>query len=286
MARYDYDGMRRLAADIRIGIVEELCSAGFGHVGGSASIADVLAALYGGVMNIRPEDPGFPQRDYFVLSKGHSGPGLYAALAAKGYFDRSWLQTLNQGGTRLPSHCDMNRTPGVDMTTGSLGQGISCAVGIALGNRFLGRGSYTYCIVGDGETNEGQVWEAAQSAAHFALDHFVLFVDWNKKQLDGTLEEICEPCDLARKFEAFGFFAQMVKGYDVEAICGAIDAAKAQKGKPSVVVLDTIKGIGISFAEAVDFNHYMVVDEAMAAEATRCIKKRLEMGAFPGGEPR
>ena len=151
----DYEAMRRLAADIRIGIVKELLQAGFGHVGGAASIADVLGVLYGGVMRVRPEDPKWEHRDYLVVSKGHAGPALYAALAQRGYFDKDWLLTLNKPRTHLPSHCDMRRTPGVDMTTGSLGQGISCAVGIALGNRLQNRDNYTYCIIGDGEANEG-----------------------------------------------------------------------------------------------------------------------------------
>ncbi|MGE5612804.1 MAG: transketolase [Bacillota bacterium] len=279
----DFESMRRLSADIRIETIRALASAGFGHIGGSASIADVLAVLYGGVMNIDPKNPNWENRDWLVLSKGHSGPALYAALALKGYFPVEWLKTLNKGGTLLPSHAD-RRTPGVDMTTGSLGQGISAAVGIALGNRVKGINSYTYCIVGDGELNEGQVWEAAQSANSFNLDHLIVFVDWNKKQLDGRLEEVNNPLDIGKKFESFGFFTQTVKGYDVEEIYWAIQAAKKNKGKPSVIVLDTYKGMGISFAERVEFNHYLVIDEAMAEEGIREIERRYANGTYPGGD--
>ena len=182
----DYEKLKRFSADIRITMLREMQAIGAGHIGGSASIADVLAVLYGGVMQIDPQNPGWEDRDRFVLSKGHCGPALYAALALKGFFPLEWLSTLNGPKTRLPSHADRLKTPGIDMTTGSLGQGISSAVGIALGNRAQGRNSYTYCIIGDGEMEEGQVWEACESAAHFALDKFVLFVDWNKYQLDGT----------------------------------------------------------------------------------------------------
>ncbi|MGN1062179.1 MAG: transketolase, partial [Candidatus Scatosoma sp.] len=185
--------LKRFSADIRIAMIREMQALGSGHVGGSASIADVLAVLYGGVMNVKPEDPEWEERDRLVLSKGHCGPALYAALALKGYFPMEWLKTLNAPETRLPSHADRLKTPGVDMTTGSLGQGISAAVGIALGNRVRGKNGYVYCIIGDGETEEGQVWEACEAAAHFALDKFILFLDWNKYQLDGTVEKIGAP---------------------------------------------------------------------------------------------
>jgi len=276
--------MRRLSADIRIQTVEALCAAGFGHIGGAASIADVLGVLYGGVMNIRPQEPAWPERDWLVLSKGHTGPALYAALALSGYFPLEWLRTVNKPGTRLPSHCDRKRTPGIDMTTGSLGQGISAAVGIAIANRMQGKESYTYCIIGDGETNEGEVWEAAACAAHQRLDHLILFVDWNKKQLDGALEQICDPGDLAQKFAAFGFYAQTVRGYDAPAICGGVIKAKASRDKPAAIILDTLKGLGISFAERADFNHYMAVDRILADEAIAEIERRFAAGTFPWGE--
>ena len=176
MAPDNFEKLRRFSADIRIWTIRTIAHAGYGHIGGAASIADVLAVLYGDVMRIDPKNPGWEERDWFVLSKGHCAPALYATLALKGYFPMEWLKTLNQGGTNLPSHADRRKVPGVDMTTGSLGQGISAAVGIAWANRLQGRDSWSYCIVGDGECNEGQVWEACQAAGHAKLDHFILFV--------------------------------------------------------------------------------------------------------------
>lgn len=280
----DFEAMRRLSADIRIETIKALAEAGFGHIGGSASIADVLAVLYGGVMNIDPQNPKWEDRDWLVLSKGHCGPALYATLALKNYFPMDWLKTVNQPGTRLPSHCDRLKTPGIDMTTGSLGQGMSSAVGIALSNYMRRKDSYTYCILGDGEIQEGQVWEGAQTAAHFELDHFILFIDNNKKQLDGRISEINKPFDVEEKFRAFGFYTQTVKGYDVKAIYDGIERAQATKVKPSVIILDTFKGLGVSFAERVEFNHYLVIDWKMADEAITEIERRLAEGTYPGGD--
>lgn len=278
------EAIRRFSADIRIEMVKAIGEAGFGHIGGSASIADILAVLYGGVMKIDPANPGWEERDYLVLSKGHCAPALYAALALKGYFPKAWLKTVNQNGTRLPSHADCRKVPGVDISTGSLGQGMSSAVGIALGNRYLGHDSYTYCIVGDGECNEGQIWEGAQAARSFGLDHFFVFVDWNKKQLDGRLEEVLEPLDLEEKFRAFGFDAQTVPGFDTEAIYNAIEKAKGVSGVPHAIVLDTIKGIGIDFAEREEFNHYLTFGPEQAASAAAEIERRYENGTYPGGD--
>jgi len=280
----DFEKIKRFSADIRIWTIRAIASAGFGHIGGSASIADVLAVLYGGMMKIDPANPKWEERDWFVLSKGHCAPGLYAALALKGFFPMEWLRTLNKGGTSLPSHADHQRVPGVDMSTGSLGQGISAAVGIALANRLQGRDSWTYCIVGDGETNEGQVWEACEVATHQKLDHFITFVDWNKKQLDGRLEQICEPVDLAGKFAAFGFDVQTVKGYDVQEIWEAIERAKAVPGKPHCIILDTIKGLGVKLAEVEDFNHYLTFDDAKGELSVEEIERRLADGTYPGGD--
>ena len=235
-------------------------------------------------MRIDPARPDWEDRDRLVLSKGHCGPGLYAALALRGFFPMSWLETVNQPGTHLPSHADGQRTPGVDMSTGSLGNGVSSAVGIALGNRIQKRDSWTYCIAGDGETNEGEVWEAAEAAASLKLDHFILLIDWNKKQLDGRLEEICDPMDLEEKFRAFGFDARTVPGYDVRAIWESIEDAKAVPGYPHMTLLDTVKGLGIDFAEAEEFNHYMSFDLEKAEAACREIDRRLAAGTYPGGE--
>lgn len=276
--------LRRFSADIRIATVREIGAAGFGHIGGSASIADVLAVLYGKVMRIDPKNPGWEERDRLVLSKGHCAPALYAVLALKGYFPVEKLKTLNQGGTELPSHADCKKVPGVDMSTGSLGQGMSSAVGIALANQYLGRDADTYCILGDGETNEGQVWEGAEAANHFRLDRFFCFVDWNKKQLGGWLENVIDPVDLQKKFEAFGFDTVTVKGYDVAEIYEAIERAKQVKGKPHAIILDTLKGIGIDFAEAQEFNHYLTFGQEEAETAVQQIEKRLKDGTYPGGD--
>ena len=284
MAEVNIEAVRRLSADIRIETIRALAEAGFGHIGGSASIADVLGVLYGGVMKVDPANPGWEERDWLVLSKGHCGPALYAALALKGFFPMDWLKTVNKAGTRLPSHADRRRTPGVDMTTGSLGQGISAAIGIALGNKLKNLDNYTYCIVGDGEINEGQVWEAAQTANSFKLDRFILFIDWNKKQLDGELDFVSPPLDMGAKFEAFGFQAQTVKGYDAQAIYYAILHAKACTDKPSVILLDTLKGLGVSFAEREAFNHYLVIDEEMAKEGIEEIERRYKANTYPGGD--
>lgn len=275
--------MRRLSADIRIQTIKALANAGYGHIGGAMSVADVLGVLYGGVMNVRPHQPDWEQRDYLVVSKGHSGPAVYAALALRGYFPMEWLDTINQGGTPLPSHCDRRKTPGIDMTTGSLGQGFSAAVGIALGNRLKGLDNYTYCIIGDGEMQEGQVWEAAMCAAQNHLDKLILFIDDNKKQLDGFTKDICDIYDICEKFTAFGWEATSVKGYDAEEIAGAVESAKRVRGKPSAIRLDTLKGLGCCFAENV-FNHYMNITQQMADEAIAEIERRYAAGTFPGGD--
>jgi transketolase len=275
--------MQKLSMDIRIQTIKTIAAAGFGHIGGSASLADVLGVLYGGVMNIRPNEPNWEDRDRFILSKGHCGPALYATLALKGYFPLEKLSTLNQPGTMLPSHCDRLKTPGIDMTTGSLGQGISAAAGIALGLRLKNKAGYVYCIIGDGEAQEGQVWEAMETAAHYKLDHLIVFLDWNKKQLDGKVTDICEPGSYEEKFRAFGCYVQTCKGYDTRKIYEAISNAKQQYGKPSMIILDTIKGIGVSFAEREAFNHYMVINNDMAAEAIQEIERRWLAGTYPKG---
>lgn len=252
------------AARIRLETFREITTLGFGHIGGAMSIADVLAVLYGDKMNIDPSNPKMEDRDYFSLSKGHAGPALYATLALKGYFPMEMLKTLNQPGTNLPSHCSRVHTPGVDLTTGSLGQGISTAIGAALASRVLGGNNYSYCIVGDGECNEGQIWEGALLASHQKLDHFILFVDANKKQLDGTTEQICSMGDIAGKFAAFGWDAQSVDGHSISEIAEAIDHAKEAVGKPSCIVLNTVKGKGCKPAEEAVANHHLMFPDAEA----------------------
>ena len=237
------------AAEIRLETFQEMATLGFGHIGGAMSIADVLAVLYGGVMKIDPKCPAWEDRDYFSLSKGHAGPAVYAALALKGFFSKEKLKTLNQSGTMLPSHCSRVHTPGIDLTTGSLGQGISTAAGVALASRILGGDNYAYCIIGDGECEEGQIWETILFAAHQKLDHLILFVDDNKLQLDGPVAEICCMGDIGEKFHAFDWHVQTVDGHSVSAIHQAIEAAKDAAGQPSVIILETIKGKGCNLAE-------------------------------------
>lgn len=259
--------LQKFAVSIRKETMRAIGTLGVGHVGGALSICDVLAVLYGGEMNIDPADPHKEDRDWLVCSKGHAGPAVYATLALKGFFPKEELLTLNKPGTNLPSHCDMNRTPGIDMTTGSLGQGTSSAVGIACGNRKKGLDNYTYLIIGDGESQEGQVWEAALFAAQHKLSHLIAFTDYNKCQIDGTISEVCELGDLAGKYEAFGWYAQSVDGHDVEQISEAIHKAKQQGKRPSMIVLNTVKGKGVSLAEGKVGSHNMPVTREQMEQA-------------------
>lgn len=249
--------LQKLALEIRIGIVEEIQARGFGHIGGSLSLADALAVLYGAVMRYDSQNPQWPDRDKLVCSKGHAGPAVYATLAVKGFFPYEDLKTLNQPGTYLPSHCDKNKTPGVDMTTGSLGQGTSAAVGIALGDRLKGRDSRTYLLVGDGESNEGQVWEAAMFTAAKKITNLIWLVDDNKKQLDGYTKDVLPIFDLEAKFAAFGFDARRVDGNDIAQVYDALTAPIGDK--PRAIILDTVKGKGIREVEETMGNHSMTV---------------------------
>ena len=227
--------------------------------------------LYYEQMNIDPENPKKEGRDRFVLSKGHAGPALYSVLADKGYFDVCLLDTLNRPETSLPSHCDMIRTKGIDMTTGALGQGISCAVGLAKGSRIKGDTAKIYCIIGDGESQEGQVWEAAMFASHNKLDNLIVFTDYNKMQIDGTINEIMELDPLDEKWRAFGWNVIVVKdGHDVVEIDNAIVEAKKSVKKPTMIILNTIKGKGVAFVEAAGVgSHNMPVTEAQRLQALK-----------------
>lgn len=245
------------ATKIRIESLKAFGVLGFGHVGGVMSAAELLGVLYGGVMKIDPNNPNWAGRDYYVMSKGHAGPALYAALALKGYFPLKELLTLNTNGTRLPSHCDRNSTPGVDMSTGSLGQGASTGIGIALGNKLQHKPNYTYLLLGDGECDEGQVWEGALFAPQHKLSNLIAFVDYNKQQLDGYTKDILDQCDLRQKFEDFGWYALEVDGHNVEAIAAAIELGKQETSKPKMIILNTIKGKGVYFAEGQKYNHHM-----------------------------
>jgi transketolase len=266
LSKQKAEELKAFATQIRIETIRAIESVGVGHIGGAMSIVEALAVLYGGVMKIDPNNPGWEERDWFVLSKGHSGPALYAALALKGYFPKEELLTLNKPRTRLPSHCDRRKTPGVDMSTGSLGQGMSTALGVAQGLLMDGKPNRVYLIIGDGECNEGQIWEGAMFAAQRKLHNVIAFVDWNKKQLDGYLKDICDIGDIRQKFEDFGWFAQSVDGHDVTEIHAAIEKAQAQTEKPSLIALNTVKGKSCSFSEGVFYNHSMPV----SAEQAQC----------------
>ena len=261
------------ARSIRIKTIQMIGDLGVGHIGGALSIVEVLTALYYGIMDIDPKDPKKEKRDKLVLSKGHAGPALYAILADKGYFPEQWLETLNHGGTNLPSHCDMNRTPGIDMTTGSLGQGLSAAIGLALSNRISGIAKTIYAIIGDGESNEGQAWEAAMAAPHFKLGALTAFTDYNKMQIDGLTADIMDLGDIKSKWESFGWHTQRIDGHNIDEIFKAVEAASKIKEKPSMIILDTIKGKGCSFAEGNLGNHNMVFDSKQAAEAIALLKE-------------
>lgn len=262
--------LKEFAADIRTQVVSMISRVGSGHIGGSLSAADLMACLYGGQMSIDPTSPRWEDRDRIVMSKGHAGPVMYAALALKGFFPMEMLSTLNQPPTNLPSHTDRKRTPGVDMTTGSLGQGASTAAGIALALKLLGKDAYTYLILGDGECQEGQVWEAAAFASAKKLNRLIAFLDYNAKQLDCTIEETMggDPA-FAEKFRAFGWnVIDVEEGNDVEAIWNAVDEAKAYEGeKPTMIVLHTVKGKGWSEAEVQESCHSMSVTAEQAERA-------------------
>lgn len=242
--------LKELCKDIRCDIMSSIGHLGNGHIGGCLSVVELLAVLYFEEMNIDPAAPKMAGRDRLVCSKGHAGPAVYATLANRGFFGKEELLTLNQGGTNLPSHCDMNRTTGVDMTTGSLGQGFSCAVGAALGAKLERDGARVFAIIGDGESQEGQIWEAAMFAAAKKLDNLIGFTDYNKLQIDGSVAEVNDIAPLADKWAAFGWNVIDVKdGNDVQQVSQAVKQAKANlgSGHPTMVILNTVKGCGVSF---------------------------------------
>lgn len=241
--------LQKLAIQVRKGVIEGTGHAKSGHPGGSLSIADIVTYLYFHEMNVDPKNPKWEDRDRFVLSKGHTAPALYAALALKGFFPWEHIATLRQPDSILQGHPSMKYTPGVDMSTGSLGQGISTAVGMALGAKLQGKSFRVYAPLGDGEIEEGQVWEAAMLAGNRKLDNLVAIVDWNNLQIDGALDEVNSPCPIDKKFEAFGWNVITIDGHDFDQIDDAFTAAKACKGKPTCIIAKTIKGKGVSYME-------------------------------------
>jgi len=245
----DLQMLRARANDIRADIISMLGQSGSGHPGGSLSAADIVAALYFGVMRIDPQDPRRADRDRFILSKGHAAPVLYAALAQRGFFPREDLSTLRKLGSRLQGHPDMKKLPGVEMSTGSLGQGLSVANGIALAGKLDGLDYRVYVLMGDGENQEGQIWEAAMAAAHYKLDNVTAFLDHNRLQIDGPIEEVMSPEPLADKWRAFGWDVQVIDGHDMVQILQALEKASAVRGRPQMIVAETVKGKGVSFME-------------------------------------
>ena len=237
------------ACHVRMGIINATHGAKAGHPGGSLSAADMFTYLYFKEMNIDPKNPKHPDRDRFVLSKGHTAPGLYSALANRGFFPVEDLPTLRHIDSYLQGHPNMNTVPGVDMSTGSLGQGISCAVGMALGLKFQGKSPRVYTLLGDGEIQEGQVWEACMAAAHYKLDNFVAIVDNNGLQIDGKVSDVMSPYPIVDKMAAFGFHTIAIDGHDFDQIEAALNEAKTVKGKPTAIVMKTIKGKDVSFME-------------------------------------
>ncbi len=241
--------LAEIARKIRVGIIEGVYHAGCGHPGGSLGIADLMACLYFEEMKIDPSQPKMEGRDRFVLSKGHTAPALYATLANRGFFPVEELNTLRHTGSRLQGHPDMKHIPGVDMSTGSLGQGISAACGMALAAKISGAAYRTYAVLGDGESEEGQVWEAAMFAAHYKLDNLCAVLDWNGLQIDGPITEVMNPTPHDEKFRAFGWHVISIDGNDFDAIEAAFREARTVKGKPTVIIARTVKGKGVSYME-------------------------------------
>ena len=238
-----------ISKKIRKDVVEMLTESASGHPGGSLSAADIVTTLFFNELNIDPSNPKDENRDRFVLSKGHAAPVLYSALARRGFFDPKELLTLRKTGSRLQGHPNMNDLPGIDMSTGSLGQGISAAVGMALAGKTDNKSYRVYALLGDGELEEGQVWEASMCAAHYKLDNLTAFVDFNGLQIDGEITKVMNPSPIDKKFEAFGWNVLIIDGHNYDEILDAIEKAKNHKGQPTVIICNTIKGKGVSFME-------------------------------------
>ena len=241
--------LQKTAVSVRKGIIEAVHSAKAGHPGGSLSATDIFTYLYFEEMHIDPKEPKNPDRDRFVLSKGHTAPGLYATLANRGYFPVEDLKTLRKLGSYLQGHPDMKHIPGVDMSSGSLGQGLSCAVGMALGAKLKKKDYRVYALCGDGEIEEGQIWEAAMFAGHRKLDNLVVIIDNNNLQIDGSIDEVCSPYPIDKKFEAFNFHVINVNGNDFDDLDRAFKEARNTKNMPTAIIAHTLKGKGVSFME-------------------------------------
>jgi transketolase len=260
------DRADELAKEFRFVITDMICRSGSGHIGGALSLVETIISLYWRIMKVNPKEPRWDGRDRLILSKGHAGPVLYTALAYRGYFPMQWLATLNQDGTRLPSHVDQIRTPGIDITAGSLGQGLSCALGVALAGKMDRKNHNVFCIVGDGESDEGQIWEAAMFAGHKKVDNLVAVTDYNKMQIDGTTDEIVTLEPIADKWRAFNWEVFEMDGHDWDEINNKINQAIAVKGKPSMIIAHTIKGKGNAAVEGQVGSHNIKIGDKTAYE--------------------
>ena len=265
-ATFNKEEYDRLAAEYRYVITDIICRAGSGHLGGALSLVEIVITLYYRIMNIDPENPNWEDRDRLVMSKGHAGPVVYTALAYKGFYPASWLPTLNDNGTRLPSHVDQNQTPGIDMTAGSLGQGLSCSCGLALAAKMDRKNHTVFCVIGDGESNEGQIWEAALFAPHKKLDNLVVICDYNKLQIDGFCDDILNLEPLMDKWRAFGWEVFEIDGHNWDEIYDTINKAKAVTGKPAMIIAHTIKGKGCCVVENKPESHNIKVPDEAAYE--------------------
>ena len=275
----DTQKLQQIAKEIRKSILIATTEAGSGHPGGSLSSVEILAALYFDIMRVDPGNPRWDGRDRFVLSKGHAAPVLYATLAERGFFSKDLLRTLRRLGSVLQGHPDMNRTPGVDASTGSLGQGLSFACGLALGARMDGKDWRVYAVAGDGESEEGQIWEAAMFAAHYGLSNLTVFQDWNGLQIDGPCEQVMNPFPLDAKWKAFGWNVLVIDGHDFGQLFEASDKARACKDGPTVIIARTIKGKGVSFME----NQAQWHGKAASEEQLEQALARIEKGGVAGG---
>lgn len=268
--------LEKTACKVRMGVIEGVFNAKSGHPGGSLSISDVLTYLYFAKLNVDPKNPKWEDRDRFVLSKGHCAPALYSVLAERGFFDKNELKSLRHIGAMLQGHPDMKGTPGIDMSTGSLGQGISAAAGMALGGKLSSAAYKVYAILGDGEIEEGQVWEAAMFAAHNNLDNLVAIVDNNGLQIDGKITDVCSPMPITDKFEAFGWHVITMDAHDFDSIENAFDEAEKISGKPVAIVMTSVKGKGISFMENQVGWHGTAPNAEQYAQAMEELNKKLE----------
>ena len=275
MTEFDKKQLQVTACKVRMGIIESTHAAKCGHPGGSLSAADMFTYLYNKELNVDPKNPQWEDRDRFVLSKGHCAPGLYAALAHRGFFPVEDLLTLRKVGSYLQGHPNMNSVPGVDMSTGSLGQGISTACGMALAAKVQGKSNRVYTLLGDGEIQEGQVWEACMFASHYKLDNLCIIVDNNGLQIDGEVAKVMSPYPIDKKLEAFGFHVEVIDGHDFDAIESALNTAKTIKGQPCAILMKTVKGKDVSFMENNAGWHGVAPNDAQYEQAMAELKAKL-----------